>query len=76
MFKFLTLLTRWQQLAVTRNRPVEPATYTGISFWPVAPAVWVKGAKRGVPLVARVASAEASPVVVSMTLCDQERQAG
>lgn len=42
----------------------------------MAPAGWVKGAKRGVPLVARVANAEASPIVVSMTFCDGERQAG
>lgn len=39
----------------------------------MATAVGVKGAKCGVPLVVRVASAEASPAVVDMTLCDRER---
>lgn len=69
LFKFSTLLTRWQHLAVPSCRRAEGQTATG----PVVVgglAKLVTGADAGIPLVSRQAGTIGKPIRLDITLCN------
>lgn len=69
-FKFPSLLTRWQQLAVPNFSGTEDKTAAGMVVVEEL-ARMVMGADTGVPLVSREASTIGKAIVLGITLCDR-----